>query len=135
MAINNTPPTPRPTPRPADSRRDVGKEIDKATPSPDVARRAAKDIERHGSGPLDPGKTTAEELDEDLIDERSGDPSVHEKVFGRDSEKAYDDTPPGAGHRAVNPIGTAVQPEGNQPMRNLGDTDQGDRQPDGGRRR
>ena len=111
-------------------RRDVGKEIDAATPSPEVARRAAKDIERHGAG-----KTTQEEFDEDMVDERSGDPSIHEKVFGHDGEKAYDDTPPGAGHRAVNPVGTAVQPEGNQPMRNVGDTDQGDRQPDGGRRR
>ena len=106
MAINNTPPPPR---------RDVGKEIDKETPSPEVARRAAKDIERHGGGPT--GKTTGEELDEELVDERSGDPSVHEKVFGRDEEKAYDDTPPGAGHREVNPVGTAAQPEGFQPMR------------------
>jgi hypothetical protein len=123
MAINNTPP-------PANRRRDVGKEIDRETPSPEVARRAAKDIERQGGG-----KTTSEELDEELVDERSGDPSVHEKVFGRDEEKAYDDTPPGAGHREVNPVGTAVQPEGFEPMRNVGDTDQGDRQPDGGRRR
>jgi hypothetical protein len=121
MPINNKPPSPR---------RDVGKEIDRATPSPEVARRAAKDIARHGAS-----KTTREELDEDLIDERSGDPSIHEKVFGRDSEKAYDDTPPGAGHRDVNIVGTAVQPEGFEPMRNVGDTDQGDRQPDGGRRR
>ena len=126
MAINNTPPTPR---RP-DTRRDVGREIDKETPSPDVARRAAKDIERHGGG-----KTTGDELDEDLVDERSGDPSVHEKVFGRDSEQDYDDTPPGAGHREVNIIGTAVQPEEDAPMRQVGKTDQGDRQPDGGRRR
>jgi hypothetical protein len=136
MAINNTPPDPRSTESwTPESRRDVGKEIDRATPSPEVARRAAKDIERHGAGQMPSGKTTREELDEDLINERSGDPSIHEKVFGRDSEKAYDDTPPGAGHRQVNPIGTAVQPEGFQPMRNVGDSDQGDRQPDGGRRR
>lgn len=98
-------------------RRDVGKEIDAATPSPEVARRAAEDIEEHAT------------------DKRSGDPSFHEQVFGEDEESDVDDTPRGAGRRAVNPIGTAVQPEGHQPMRNVGDTDQGDRQPDGGRRR
>ncbi|HEY7800047.1 MAG TPA: hypothetical protein VIA80_14855 [Hyphomonadaceae bacterium] len=119
--INTTPPPPR---------RDVGKEIDQAQPDPQVARRAAEDIERHSGA-----KTTQDELEEDLVDERSGDPSVHQQVFGRDAEKAYDDTPPGAGHREVNPIGTAVQPEGFSPMRGVGDTDQGDRQPDGGRRR
>jgi hypothetical protein len=98
-------------------RRDVGKEIDKATPSPEVARRAAEDIEEHAT------------------EKRSGDPSFHQQVFGTDEEADVDDTPPGAGRREVNPIGTAVQPEGNRPMRHLGDTDQGDRQPDGGRRR
>ena len=108
--LNNTPP--RVTPR-----RDVGKEIDQATPSPEVARRAAQDIEEHAS------------------DKRSGDPSLHEQVFGEDEEAMVDDTPPGAGRRAVNQIGTAVQPEEFRPMRNVGDTDQGDRQPDGGRRR
>jgi hypothetical protein len=123
MAINHTPPPPH-------GRRDVGKEIDKETPSPDVARRAAKDIERHGGG-----KTTREEFDEDMVDPRSGDPSVHEKVFGQDAEKDYDDTPPGAGHREVNIVGTAAQPEEDAPMRQVGKTDQGDRQPDGGRRR
>jgi len=46
-----------------------------------------------------------------------------------------DDTPPYADRASVNLGGTAVQPEGFQPMRNVGDTDQGDRQPDGGRRR
>jgi hypothetical protein len=127
MAINNTPPSTT-----GRRGRDVGKEIDKAKPDPEVARRAAQDIERHSGERV---KTTQEELAEDLVDERSGDPSIHEQVFGRDAEKAYDDTPPGAGHREVNPIGTAVQPEGFPPMRNVGDSDQGDRQPDGGRRR
>jgi hypothetical protein len=111
--LNNTPPnTRRPEPR-----RDVGKEIDQAIPSPDVARRAAEDIEEHAS------------------EKRSGDPSLHERVFGEDDEAMVDDTPPGAGRREVNQIGTAVQPEEFQPMRGVGDTDQGDRQPDGGRRR
>jgi hypothetical protein len=102
---------------PRDAHRDIGKEIDRAIPSPDVARRAAQDIEDHDT------------------EKRSGDPSFHEQVFGQDEEAEVDDTPPGAGRREVNIIGTAVQPEKNQPMRNVGDTDQGDRQPDGGRRR
>jgi hypothetical protein len=80
-------------------------------------------------------RSTREELDDELVDERSGDPSIHQKVFGRDSEKDYDDTPPGAGHRDVNIVGTAVQPEEDGPMRAVGKTDQGERQPDGGRRR
>ncbi len=100
-----------------DKRRDVGKEIDTASPDPEVARRAAKDIEDHAT------------------EKRSGDPGFHQEVFGEDDDAMVDDTPPGAGRRAVNQIGTAVQPEGFAPMRNVGDTDQGDRQPDGGRRR
>ena len=31
--------------------RDVGKEIDRAKPSPDVARRAARDLDRHANDP------------------------------------------------------------------------------------
>lgn len=46
-----------------------------------------------------------------------------------------DDTPPYTDRREVNLGGTAAQPKRFQPMRNVGDTDQGDRQPDGGRRR
>jgi hypothetical protein len=76
-----------------------------------------------------------DELDDHATEKRSGDPSVHEQVFGQDDDAAVDDTPPGAIARNVNIVGTAVQPEKNAPMRNLGDTDQGDRQPDGGRRR
>lgn len=60
---------------------------------------------------------------------------LHDEVFGKDPDGFYNDTPPGAIGENVNYIGTAVQPESNQPMRNLGDTDQGDRQPVGGRRR
>jgi hypothetical protein len=109
---------PRPDPKRPDLKRDVGKEIDRVIPSPDVARRAAEDIEAHDT------------------EKRSGDPGFHERTFGQDEDAAgVDDTPPGAGRREVNIIGTAVEPEGNQPMRNVGDTDQGDRQPDGGRRR
>jgi hypothetical protein len=56
-------------------------------------------------------------------------------VFGANPNGTFNDTPRGAIGENVNYVGTAVQPEGNQPMRNLGDTDQGDRQPVGGRRR
>ena len=51
------------------------------------------------------------------------------------SAQDVDDTPHFADRNEVNLGGTAVQPESNQPMRNLGDTDQGDRQPDSSRRR
>lgn len=60
---------------------------------------------------------------------------IHDQIFGSDPDGFVNDTPPGAIGQNVNIIGTAVQPERNQPMRNVGDTDQGDRQPDGGRRR
>ena len=60
---------------------------------------------------------------------------IHDEVFGANPNGTFNDTPRGAIGENVNHVGTAVQPEGNQPMRNLGDTDQGDRQPVGGRRR
>jgi len=60
---------------------------------------------------------------------------IHDAIFGSDPDGFYNDTPPGAIGENVNQIGIAVQPEGFQPMRNVGDTDQGDRQPLGGRRR
>lgn len=60
---------------------------------------------------------------------------IHDGVFGHHHDEAADDTPPGADHDSVNIIGSAIAPEGFGPMRNIGDTDQGDRQPDGGRRR
>lgn len=60
---------------------------------------------------------------------------IHDAVFGSDPDGMYNDTPPGAIGENVNIIGTAAQPEGFKPMRTFGKTDQGDRQPDGGRRR
>ncbi|MDP3736606.1 MAG: hypothetical protein Q8R02_04405 [Hyphomonadaceae bacterium] len=62
---------------------------------------------------------------------------IHDSVFGHlnEQDQLADDTPAGADPDSVNIIGAAVQPERNQPIRNLGDTDQGDRQPDGRRRR
>ena len=59
---------------------------------------------------------------------------IHDAIFGSDPDGFYNDTPPGAIGENVNQIGIAVQPEGNLPMRGVGDTDQGDRQPLGGRR-
>lgn len=60
---------------------------------------------------------------------------IHDAVFGNDPDGFFNDTPPGAIGDNVNYIGIAAAPERNQPMRNVGDSDQGDRQPDGGRRR
>jgi len=67
--------------------------------------------------------------------ELSDDHPIHDGVFGNRHEEAADDTPPGADHDSVNIIGAPAQPERNQPMRSLGHSDHGDRQPDGGRRR
>jgi hypothetical protein len=58
-----------------------------------------------------------------------------DKIFGSDPDGFVNDTPRGAIGERVNIIGIAAAPEGYQPMRTVGDTDQGDRQPDGGRRR
>jgi len=60
---------------------------------------------------------------------------IHNEVFGNDPDGFVNTTPPGAIGDRVNIVGTAVQPERNEPMRGVGDSDQGDRQPDGGRRR
>lgn len=60
---------------------------------------------------------------------------IHDQVFGSDPDGFVNDTPKGAIGQNVNVVGVAAQPEGHQPMRNVGDSDQGDRQPDGGRRR
>lgn len=60
---------------------------------------------------------------------------IHDSIFGSDPDGFMNDTPPGAIGERVNIIGVAAQPEGHQPMRGVGDSDQGDRQPDGGRRR
>jgi len=60
---------------------------------------------------------------------------IHDEVFGNDPDGFVNTTPRGAIGERVNIVGAAVQPERNQPMRGVGDSDQGDRQPDGGRRR
>ena len=98
----NTPRTPR----------DIGKEIDSAKPDPEVARRAARDIEQHGS-----------------------ETPVHDSLFGDEELRAEDPIHPGVDPRPARQPGTAVQPPAHQPIRNVGDTDHGDRQPTGGPRR
>lgn len=63
---------------------------------------------------------------------------IHDAIFGDfgdDPDDFVNDTPRGALGERVNILGTAAQPERNQPMRGVGDTDQGDRQPDNDRRR
>jgi hypothetical protein len=60
---------------------------------------------------------------------------IHDEIFGNDPDGFVNDTPPGAIGERVNIIGIAAQPERNLPMRGVGDTDQGDRQPEGDRRR
>lgn len=76
--------------------------------------------------------------------ERSGITSahpIHDAIFGDDifdddaADTEIDDTPPYTSRGLVNIGGVASAPEGFDPMRQLGDTDQGDRQPDGRRRR
>ena len=74
-------------------------------------------------------KTASEQLGQDA------ETSLHEQVFGADPDGFVNDTPSGAIGENVNIIGTAVQLDRNQPLRHIGDTDQGDFQPGGGRRR
>jgi hypothetical protein len=61
--------------------------------------------------------------------------SLHEQVFGSDPDGFVNDTPPGAIGENVNYGFGGVQLDRNQPLRHIGDTDQGDFQPGGGRRR
>ena len=77
----------------------------------------------------DTPKTTADTLKEDTAT------TLHEQVFGSDPDGFVNDTPRGAIGENVNIIGSAVQLDRNQPLRHIGDTDQGDFQPGGGRRR
>jgi hypothetical protein len=60
--------------------------------------------------------------------------SAANEGFGEDPDGMFNDTPRGAIGENVNMLGSASQPEGFKPMRHLGKTDQGERQPLGGRR-
>ena len=56
-------------------------------------------------------------------------------MFGSDPDGFVNDTPRGAIGANVNIIGSAVQLDRNQPLRHIGDSDQGDFPPDNLRRR
>ena len=66
---------------------------------------------------------------------------IHDSVFGDDifdddsPDTEIDDTPQYASRGLANAGGIAAAPEDFDPMRQTGDTDQGDRQPDRRRRR
>ena len=83
------------------------------------------------SDPRKPGDndSAAEALEEDTKG------SLHEQVFGSDPDGFVNDTPAGPIGENVNIIGSPVMLDRNQPLRHIGDTDQGDFQPGGGRRR
>jgi hypothetical protein len=83
------------------------------------------------SDPRKPGDndSASEALEEDTKG------SLHEQVFGSDPDGFVNDTPAGAIGENVNIIGSPVMLDRNQPLRHIGDTDQGDFQPGGGRRR
>jgi hypothetical protein len=83
------------------------------------------------NNPRKPGDndSAAESLEEDTQ------PSLHEQVFGNDPDGFVNDTPKGAIGENVNHGFSGVQLDRNQPLRHIGDTDQGDFQPGGGRRR
>lgn len=77
-------------------------------------------------------------MNRELEQKHSSSHPIHDGIFGHEDDENVEmaeDTPPGADYASVNQVGTSVQPEKFQPIRNLGDTDQGDRQPDNGRRR
>lgn len=79
--------------------------------------------------PRDPTKphSTSDSLEEHV------DAPLHEEVFGS-SDGPVNDTPRGAIGANVNLGYPAVQLEPNKPLRHIGDTDQADYQPGGGRR-
>ena len=82
------------------------------------------------SNPTDKPKTTSDALKEDIVES-----PLHDAVFGTDPDGFVNDTPSGAIGSNVNIIGSAVQLDRNQPLRHIGDSDAGDFQPGGGRRR
>ncbi|MFT3725676.1 MAG: hypothetical protein QM773_19110 [Hyphomonadaceae bacterium] len=79
----------------------------------------------------DPKKphTAAEDLEDHV------EAPLHEQVFGNDPDGFVNDTPRGAIGENVNLGLGGVQLDSNQPLRHIGDSDQGDFQPGGGRRR
>ncbi len=63
------------------------------------------------------------------------DAPLHDEVFGTNPEGLINDTPRGAIGANVNLGFSAVELEAHQPLRHIGDTDQADFQPGGGKRR
>ena len=80
--------------------------------------------------PKDPKPHTAADSLEEIIDA-----PLHDQVFGANPDGGVNDTPKGAIGDNVNLGFPAVQLDRNQPLRHIGDSDQGDFQPGGGRRR
>jgi hypothetical protein len=60
---------------------------------------------------------------------------IHDGIFGDHPDEIVSDTPEGADPDSVNILRSPVQAEGFRPLRGVGATELGDRQPDGGRRR
>ena len=80
--------------------------------------------------PKDPlHHTTADDLEDHV------DAPLHDQVFGTNPEGSVNDTPKGAIGANVNLGFSPVQLEPHQPLRHIGDSDQGDFQPGGGKRR
>lgn len=75
-------------------------------------------------------KTTSDAITEDIVKS-----PLHEAVFGSDPDGFVNDTPAGAIGENVNYGLGGVQLDRNQPLRHIGDSDVGDFQPGGGRRR
>ncbi len=80
--------------------------------------------------PRDPNKprTTSEALEEYV------EAPLHDEVFGSNPDGGVNDTPRGAIGANVNLGFPAVELEPHKPLRHIGDTDQADYQPGGGRR-
>ncbi len=74
-------------------------------------------------------KTASDSLEEHV------EAPLHEQVFGNNPDGVVNDTPKGAIGENVNLGLGGVQLDSNQPLRHIGDSDQGDFQPGGGRRR
>lgn len=87
--------------------------------------------------PQDPGKPEDHPHNKTAADsfEEHVDAPLHEKMFGSNPTGLVNDTPEGAIGENVNMSVPPVQLDSNQPLRHIGDTDQGDFQPGGGRRR
>jgi len=81
----------------------------------------------------DPGDPTKPHTTSDSLEELVDAP-LHDEVFGANPDGPVNDTPRGAIGANVNLGFPAVALEPNKPLRHIGDTDQADYQPGGGRR-